>query len=159
MSEPKKHPRLGSLVNAALVVLAFSLLGLVIWQNKVKIREVFSQPLDLKLLALALAVYFVGMICTFVRWFSLVRVIEPKFKFSETVLLGLIGMVFNLVIPGAVGGDLHQGGLSGPNANQKDASDRLDGDRSESSVCSGSSSWPQSRVGSPGGWRPPRSAS
>ena len=46
------------------------------------------------------------MIGTFVRWFFLVRVIEPKFKFSATVLLGFIGMVFNLVIPGAVGGDL-----------------------------------------------------
>ena len=90
----------------ALVVLAFSLLGLVIWQNKEKIREVFSRPLDLKLLALALAVYFVAMIGTFVRWYFLVRVIEPRFKFSATVLLGFIGMVFNLVIPGAVGGDL-----------------------------------------------------
>ena len=48
------------LVNAVLVVLAFGLLGLVIWQNKEKIREVFSRPLDLKLLVLALAVYFVG---------------------------------------------------------------------------------------------------
>ena len=55
---------------------------------------------------LALAVYLVAMFGTFVRWFFLVRVIEPKFKFSATVLLGLIGMVFNLVIPGAVGGDL-----------------------------------------------------
>ncbi len=48
MSEPKKHPWLGPLVNAALVVLAFGLLGLVIWQNSEKIREVFSRPLDLK---------------------------------------------------------------------------------------------------------------
>ena len=46
------------------------------------------------------------MIGTFVRWFFLVRVIEPRFKFSATMLLGFIGMVFNLVIPGAVGGDL-----------------------------------------------------
>ncbi len=106
MSTPKKHPWLGPLVNAALVVLAFSLLGLVIWQNKEKIREVLGRPLDLKLLVPALAVYFAAMIGTFVRWFFLVRVIEPKFKFSATVLLGLIGMVFNLVIPGAVGGDL-----------------------------------------------------
>ena len=106
MSKPKKHPWLGPLVNAALVVLAFGLLGLVIWQNREKIREVFSRPLDLKLLVLALAVYLTGMFGTFVRWFFLVRVIEPKFKFSATVLLGLIGMVFNLVIPGAVGGDL-----------------------------------------------------
>jgi glycosyltransferase 2 family protein len=106
MSEPKKNPWLGPLVNAALVALAFGLLGMVIWQNRATISAVFSGPLDLKLLALALAVYFVAMFGTFVRWFFLVRVIEPKFKFSATVLLGFIGMVFNLVIPGAVGGDL-----------------------------------------------------
>jgi glycosyltransferase 2 family protein len=106
MSEPKKRPWLGTLVNAVLVALAFALLGLVIWQNKKKIGEVLGRPLDLKLLAIALAVYFLAMTGTFVRWFLLVRVIEPKFKFSATVLLGLIGMVFNLVIPGAVGGDL-----------------------------------------------------
>ena len=106
MSELKKHRWLGTVVNTALVILAFSLLGLVIGQNREKIREVFSRPLDLKLLALAVAIYFMGMIGTFVRWFYLVRVIEPSFRFSATMLLGLIGMVFNLVIPGAVGGDL-----------------------------------------------------
>jgi uncharacterized membrane protein YbhN (UPF0104 family) len=46
------------------------------------------------------------MIGTFIRWFFLVRVIEPNFTFSATMVLGSIGMVFNLVIPGAVGGDL-----------------------------------------------------
>jgi glycosyltransferase 2 family protein len=106
MSKPKKHPWIGSAVNLALVVIAFGLLGLVIWQNRAMIRAVLSKPLDLKLLALAFAIYLVGMFGTFVRWFFLVRVIEPTFKFSATVLLGLIGMVFNLVIPGAVGGDL-----------------------------------------------------
>jgi glycosyltransferase 2 family protein len=106
MSELKKRRWLGAVVNIALVFLAFSLLGLVIGQNREKIREVFSRPLDLKLLALAIAIYFTGMIGTFVRWFYLVRVIEPSFRFSATMLLGFIGMVFNLVIPGAVGGDL-----------------------------------------------------
>jgi uncharacterized membrane protein YbhN (UPF0104 family) len=33
-------------------------------------------------------------------------VIEPKITFRAAMLLGSIGMVFNLVIPGAVGGDL-----------------------------------------------------
>jgi glycosyltransferase 2 family protein len=106
MSEPKKHPWLGTVVNTALVILAFSLLALVIGQNREMIREVFSRPLDLKLLALAVAIYFMGMVGTFVRWFYLVRVIEPNFRFRATMLLGLIGMVFSLVIPGAVGGDL-----------------------------------------------------
>ena len=106
MTKRKKHPWIGSLINAALVALAFGLLALVIWQNRTMIRAVLSKPLDLKLLALAFAIYLVGMFGTFVRWFFLVRVIEPTFKFGATVLLGLIGMVFNLVIPGAVGGDL-----------------------------------------------------
>jgi glycosyltransferase 2 family protein len=106
MSKPKKNAWVGSLVNFTLALLAFGLLGLVIWQNRVQIRGVVSRPLDLKLLALASVVYLAGMFGTFVRWFLLVRVIEPTFRFSATVLLGLIGMVFNLVIPGAVGGDL-----------------------------------------------------
>ena len=90
----------------ALVALAFGLLGLVIWRNRDKIREVFSRPLDLRLLALALAIYLVGIVSTFVRWYLLVRVIEPRFTLRAAVLLGFIGIVFNLVIPGAVGGDL-----------------------------------------------------
>ena len=39
------------------------------------------------------------------RWYILVRVIEPRFTLRSTMLLGFIGYVFNLVIPGAVGGD------------------------------------------------------
>jgi len=94
------------LVNGILVALAFGLLGLVIWQNADEIRKIFSRPLDLRLLPLALAIYLTGMIGTFIRWYFLVRVIEPKLALSVTFLLGFIGMVFNLVIPGAVGGDL-----------------------------------------------------
>jgi uncharacterized protein (TIRG00374 family) len=93
-------------VNAALVALAFALLGLVLWRNSVDIRKVFSRRLDLSLLGWAIGIYLIGMTATFVRWFILVRVIEPKITFRSTMLLGAIGMVFNLVIPGAVGGDL-----------------------------------------------------
>ncbi len=105
-TEPPRHHWLGSVVNAALVVLAFGLLAWVIWQNRAKIQEVFSRPLDLRLLLLAFAIYMVGIVLTFGRWFMLVRVIEPRFTFGAAILLGFIGMVFNLVIPGAVGGDL-----------------------------------------------------
>ena len=52
------------------------------------------------------SVYMSSVLLTFIRWFMLVRVIEPKFKLSSTFVLGAIGMVFNLVIPGGVGGDL-----------------------------------------------------
>ncbi len=106
MANPTRHSRLGLIVNAALVALAFGLLAVMIWRNADDIRKVFSRRLEFRLLGWALAVYLTGMVGTFVRWFFLVRVIEPKFTLRATLLLGSIGMVFNLVIPGAVGGDL-----------------------------------------------------
>src|SRR5262245_19721479 len=106
MPTSTRHSKKSLAINAALVALAFGLLGVVIWQNRETIRDVFSRPLDWRLLLWAFTIYLIGMIATFVRWFFLVRVIEPKFAFSATLLLGFIGMVFNLVIPGAVGGDL-----------------------------------------------------
>src|SRR5208337_4783864 len=104
-SGAKRRP-IGSAVNFALVVLAFALLGLVLWQNRDKIREVFSHPLDLRKLALGVLIFQCSLIITYVRWYLLVRVIEPRFTLRSTMLLGFIGYVFNLVIPGAVGGDL-----------------------------------------------------
>ena len=102
-----RHAKLGLVVNLSLVVLAFGLLGLVISRNWAKIKVVFAPPPpDLRLLALALAVYLVGLVSTFIRWFFLVRVIDPRFTLRAAILLGFIGNVFNLVIPGAVGGDL-----------------------------------------------------
>ncbi len=106
MTTPKRNPRLGQIVNAALVVLAFGLLALVIYKNRAKIQVVFSRPLDLRLLALAQGVFLVGIVITFVRWYILVRVIDGRFTLRAAILLGFIGNVFNLVIPGAVGGDL-----------------------------------------------------
>jgi uncharacterized protein (TIRG00374 family) len=100
-----KHSRLGLVVNAFLAALAFSLLGLVIWQNRDKIGEVFRHRLDLRLLGLGLLIYQISLLISFVRWYILVQVIEPRFKLRATMLLGSIGYVFSLVIPGSVGGD------------------------------------------------------
>jgi glycosyltransferase 2 family protein len=107
---PPRHPWLGWIINGALVALAFALLGWAVWQNRAKIRAVFSGPLDWRLLGIAFAIYMVGIVMTFGRWFMLVRVIEPRFRFRATIILGFIGMVYNLVVPGAVGGDLIKGG-------------------------------------------------
>ncbi len=100
-----KRSRLGPVVNLALVALAFGLLGLVLWQNREKLRTVFSHSLDLRLLALGVFIFQTSLIITYIRWYLLVRVIEPRFTLRSTMLLGFIGYVFNLVIPGAVGGD------------------------------------------------------
>ncbi|MGC8643947.1 MAG: lysylphosphatidylglycerol synthase transmembrane domain-containing protein, partial [Isosphaeraceae bacterium] len=95
----------GRVINLALVATAFVLLGLVLWRNREKIHAVFSHPLDLRLLVLGIAIFQCSLIITYMRWYLLVRVIEPRFTLRATLLLGFIGYVFNLVIPGAVGGD------------------------------------------------------
>ncbi len=101
----KKHPARSLIVNGLLVAVAFGLLGLAVWQNKEQIRGVLNRPLDFRLLASAFLIYMTGISISFLRWFALVRVIEPRFKIGPAFLLGFIGNVFNLVIPGAVGGD------------------------------------------------------
>src|SRR4051794_21190175 len=88
------------------MAVAFTLLGMVIWNNRDQVREVLGRNLDGRLLAMAFAIYMTGMVLTFVRWFWLVRVVEPSFRLGAAVLLGFIGNLFNLVIPGAIGGDL-----------------------------------------------------
>lgn len=105
MSPPKKHPVRGLIVNAALILTAFGLLALAIYQNRAPLRDVLSNRIDFRLFGLAVAIYLSTLVLTFLRWFALVRVIEPRFRVRDALLLGFIGNVFNLVIPGAVGGD------------------------------------------------------
>jgi uncharacterized protein (TIRG00374 family) len=78
----------------------------VIYSNREELQKIPWRYLDPRLLALGFAFYFTSLLLTFVRWFWLVRAIEPRFPLRSTFLLGFIGNVFNLVIPGAVGGDL-----------------------------------------------------
>ena len=107
MSNSKsKHPYRALFLNVALAGLAFALLGLVIAKNRAQIGEVLARKLDWRLFALGFAIYLTSLLLTFARWFWLVRAIEPAFPLRATFLLGFIGNVFNLVIPGAVGGDL-----------------------------------------------------
>ena len=98
--------RIDLIVHTLLAGLTVGLLSLVLWQNRDTIREVLGQRLDLRLLGLAFLITQISLLITFVRWSILVRVIEPSFTLRSSILLGFIGYVFNLVIPGAVGGDV-----------------------------------------------------
>jgi len=98
--------RTNQIVHTVLAGLAVGLLSLVLWQNRDTIRDVLSQRIDLRLLGLGFLITQLSLLITFVRWFILVRAIEPRFTIQATMLLGFVGYVFNLVIPGAVGGDL-----------------------------------------------------
>ena len=105
MKATRKRRARSLVVNALLAALAFGLLGLAVYQNRDKIQEVLHRRLDYRLFAAAFAVYLAAINVTFYRWYALVRVIEPRFRLAPAFLLGYIGNVFNLVIPGAVGGD------------------------------------------------------
>lgn len=105
-----RGPRAGRVVlQGLLVLLALGLLGLAIWSNREQIQEVLSRPVNLPLFALALALYLLALALTFFRWFTLVRALDLPFRLRDALRLGAIGHIFNLVIPGAVGGDLIKG--------------------------------------------------
>ncbi|GIW88063.1 MAG: hypothetical protein KatS3mg108_2387 [Isosphaeraceae bacterium] len=98
--------RRGLWLNLALVALAFGLLGWTIHANSDKIREVMATRPDPARVGLAFVFYLAALVLTFVRWYWLVRALGLPFRFRDALRLGFIGNVFNLVIPGAVGGDL-----------------------------------------------------
>lgn len=98
--------RRGWVLNAVLAAAAFGLLGWTIWGNRAQIQEVIAARPDLGLFGLGLVVYLVALVLTFVRWYVLVRALRLPFRLRDALRLGFIGNVFNLVIPGAVGGDL-----------------------------------------------------
>jgi uncharacterized protein (TIRG00374 family) len=98
--------RINQIVHTLLAGLAVGLLSLVFWQNRDTIRDVLGRRLDLRLLGLGFLITQVSLLISFFRWFILVRVVEPRLTIRATMLLGFVGYVFNLLIPGAVGGDL-----------------------------------------------------
>jgi uncharacterized membrane protein YbhN (UPF0104 family) len=104
---PKKPSKARArLVNAALVALAFALLGLTVWQKRADIGKVIERGPDLGRMGLGFAIYMVALVVTFLRWSILVRALGLPFRTRDALRLGFIGNVFNLVIPGAVGGDV-----------------------------------------------------
>ena len=95
-----------TLINVVLLVVVFGLLGLTIAGNRDQIRQVLRGPLDGRLFALGALIYLTALVSTFVRWYLLVRALGIPFRVRDAVRLGFIGNLFNLIIPGAVGGDL-----------------------------------------------------
>ena len=106
MTQSHKRPARGLLLNALLIGVGFALLGHAIWKNQHQIHDVFRHSLDLRLLVMALGLNLAALFLTYVRWYTLVRVVDSTFRLSSAILLGSIGSLFSLVIPGAVGGDL-----------------------------------------------------
>jgi uncharacterized protein (TIRG00374 family) len=105
MSKDAKSRR-SLIVNAILVAVGFALLALAVWTNRDKLKEVFQRPVDFRLFGVAFAIYMTALVATFFRWYFLVRAVGLPFRVLDAVKLGFIGNVYNLVVPGAVGGDI-----------------------------------------------------
>jgi hypothetical protein len=105
MSAPKPTHR-AILVKVLLWALTFGLLAAVFWTSRDQIRDVFARRPDGRLFALGFVFCLVATVLTFVRWYLLVRALELPFTLRDAVRLGFLGLVFNMVIPGAVGGDV-----------------------------------------------------
>lgn len=104
---PRMSPRLRrALLNILLMGVALVLLGLAVRTNWPQIRAIGERPIDGRLFVASFLLYLVALMLTFVRWFVLVRALGLPFRLRDAVRLGFIGNVFNLVIPGAVGGDV-----------------------------------------------------
>ncbi|RUL85911.1 lysylphosphatidylglycerol synthase transmembrane domain-containing protein [Tautonia sociabilis] len=97
------------LVNLTLSVIALALLGLAISSNREQLRAVMARKVDGPTFAFGFVVYLSALVLTFLRWFALVRALGLPFRVADAIRLGFIGNVFNLVIPGAVGGDVIKG--------------------------------------------------
>jgi glycosyltransferase 2 family protein len=110
MNPPRSSTR-SLLINVLLFGVAFGLLSLVLYQNRLKIAEVFEKPVKYRFFGVGMAIYLTALVITFFRWHQLVRAQGMVFSFRDAVRLGFIGNIWNLVIPGAVGGDVIKAGF------------------------------------------------
>jgi uncharacterized membrane protein YbhN (UPF0104 family) len=96
--------RRGPLLALKFAIVA-ALLAVVIHGNRGQLREAFANGLDPGRFATALGCYIGGVLLAIARWYLLVRAAELPFRPRDALRLGFIGMFFNFVIPGAIGGD------------------------------------------------------
>jgi uncharacterized protein (TIRG00374 family) len=98
-------------------VLAFGLLGWVVWSNWEppggrglsyvwQRHAVEGQPVAWGYLVAALVIYQAAVLLTLLRWFVLVRAQGLPFRLGDAIRLGLLGFFFSTFLPGSVGGDI-----------------------------------------------------
>jgi uncharacterized membrane protein YbhN (UPF0104 family) len=106
-----------TLWTVAKYLLAFGLLGYVIWANwdppsgnglkDVWERHVIQgQPIHYGFLALALFFFAISLLLTLCRWYLLVRAQGLPITLPAALRIGLIGFFYNTFLPGSVGGDV-----------------------------------------------------
>src|SRR5438132_1531164 len=102
------------LFNGLKYALGIGLLSFEIWKHwtppagtaGIGVRDILAGPVLFLPLLLAAAVYTLGVLLTFVRWFVLVRAQELPFTLYNAVRLGFLGFFWSTFLPGSIGGDV-----------------------------------------------------
>lgn len=76
------------------------------WANWGELSQRDWSHLRWHFIALGALVSFGAVLLTFLRWYLLVIALGLPFRIRDSMRIGFIGYFFNLLIPGAVGGDL-----------------------------------------------------
>jgi uncharacterized protein (TIRG00374 family) len=106
-SSNPQSPRLRRLwVGTAKVGLGLSILATMLWLRRDDLATLRHSQIDFGPLLLGFAFTSAATVATFLRWYILVRAAQLPFRFRDALRLGFVGYFFNLLIPGAVGGDL-----------------------------------------------------
>lgn len=86
-------------------VIAFGVVAFLIWQNWTGFIDALrSLPLSLLLIVLLLA--FVSRVMVTLRWFILLRVVEPEVSLWNIFKLSFVGLFSTNVLPSTIGGDV-----------------------------------------------------
>jgi uncharacterized protein (TIRG00374 family) len=107
MTQPARS-RLPAIVKGTLqAAAALAIIGYLVWSNWNRIGSAIQgRSVRWDWLAGGFAMCLAAVLVTFLRWYLLVWAQGLPFRIRDSLRIGFIGYFFNLLIPGAVGGDL-----------------------------------------------------
>ena len=86
-------------------LLAFGLIGFLVWQNWSDFIEAIKR-LPFSLLIALLFLALLSRVMVTLRWFILIRLVEPKVTLKMAFKLSFVGLFTTNVLPSTIGGDL-----------------------------------------------------
>ncbi len=105
-SQSKAPNKRGGWLNIVLLMLGLGFMAWTLSTNWQVLEEVFSRPIKYPYLIIGFCLVTTAAVISFIRWYALVCMLGVSFRLIDSLRLSFVGAFFNLVIPGAVGGDL-----------------------------------------------------
>lgn len=101
-----KNEKTGNIILRVLVtLLTLGIVIFLVYQNRADFIEAFQRlPLEIMLIILMLA--FLSRVAVTIRWYLLVKAVEPQVTFKNIFKLSFIGLFTTNVLPSTIGGDI-----------------------------------------------------